>query len=92
MATVIAIDLSVSMLRNMKIKDTKESFTLLQLATHGVNVLLDYLAVHSRLEFVAVVSIIGQDNINQNYKCHTYGFDEWESINNKKVLVWLLVN
>lgn len=57
MATVIAIDLSVSMLRDIKIKDTKESFTLLQLATHGVNVLLDYLAVHSRLEFVAVVSV-----------------------------------
>jgi len=57
MATVIAIDLSVSMLRDIKIKDTKESFTLLQLATHGINVLLDYLAVHSRLEFVAVVSI-----------------------------------
>ena len=29
MATVIAIDLSVSMLRDIKIKDTKESFTLL---------------------------------------------------------------
>ncbi|CAH1737670.1 unnamed protein product [Aphis gossypii] len=56
MATVIAIDLSVSMLRDIKIKDTKESFTLLQLATHGVNVLLDYLAIHSKLEFVAVVT------------------------------------
>lgn len=57
MATVLAIDLSVSMLRDIKIKDTKESFSLLQLATHGVNVLLDYLAIHSKLEFVAVVSI-----------------------------------
>lgn len=57
MATVIAIDLSVSMIRDIKIKDTNESFTLLQLATHGVNVLLDYLAVHSKLEFVAVVSV-----------------------------------
>lgn len=56
MATVIAIDLSVSMFKKIKIPDTKESYTLLQLAEHGVNTLLDYLAVHSRLEFVAVVS------------------------------------
>lgn len=56
MATIIAIDLSVSMLRDVKMKDANDSHTLLQLATHGVNVLLDYLAVHSKLEFVAVVS------------------------------------
>ncbi|XP_050432103.1 integrator complex subunit 14 [Adelges cooleyi] len=56
MATIIAIDVSVSMMRDIKIKDTKESFTLLQLAIHGVNVLLDYLAVHSKHEFVAVVT------------------------------------
>lgn len=60
MATVIAVDLSVSMIRDVKIKDTNESFTLLQLATHGVNVVLDYLAVHSKLEFVAVVSVFSR--------------------------------
>ncbi|VVC42326.1 von Willebrand factor, type A [Cinara cedri] len=56
MATVIAIDLSVSMIKKIKIPGTKETYTLLQLAEHGVNTLLDYLAVHSKLESVAVVT------------------------------------
>ncbi|XP_050541175.1 integrator complex subunit 14 [Daktulosphaira vitifoliae] len=56
MATILAIDVSVSMMRTVKIKDSKEKYTLLQLAIHGANVLLDYLAVHAKLEFVAVIT------------------------------------
>lgn len=56
MPTVVVVDVSLSMSLPVTIPDTSETFTSLQLAVHGINSLLDYLASYSKLEFVALVS------------------------------------
>lgn len=56
MPTVIVIDVSLSMTRPITFADTSESYSRLNLGIHGINVLLDYLAIHSKLEFVSLVS------------------------------------
>jgi len=56
MPTVIVIDVSLSMTRPVILADTGETYSCHQLAVCGINVLLDYLAVHSKLEFVSLVS------------------------------------
>ncbi|VVC30981.1 Hypothetical protein CINCED_3A003117 [Cinara cedri] len=77
MATVIAIDLSVSMIKKIKNPETNETYTLLQFAEHGINTLLDYLAVHSRLELVAVVTFSHTCDILCSFT------RDYESIKNK---------
>jgi len=56
MPTVIVVDVSLSMTRPVILPDTGETYSCHQLAVCGINVLLDYLAVHSKLEFVSLVS------------------------------------
>lgn len=56
MPTVIVIDVSLSMTRPVPVPDSVETYSKLNLALHGVNTLLDYLAVHSKLEFVALIA------------------------------------
>ena len=55
MPTVILLDVSLSMIRPVIQADTGESCTILQLAIHGINFLLDYLTTHLKLEFVSLV-------------------------------------
>ncbi|XP_018398883.1 PREDICTED: von Willebrand factor A domain-containing protein 9 [Cyphomyrmex costatus] len=60
MPTVIALDVSLSMRRRGSMIGNEyspnyESLTRHQLALHGINTLLHYLQVNSKLEFVAVV-------------------------------------
>lgn len=57
MPTVIALDLSLSMLYEVSSFETGEKHSRLELAIHGINTLLDYLSVHSKLEYVAIVSV-----------------------------------
>jgi hypothetical protein len=56
MPTVIVIDVSLSMTRPVFLPGTGETYTRQHLAVCGINVLLDYLAIHSKLEFVSLVS------------------------------------
>jgi hypothetical protein len=56
MPTVIVIDVSLSMTRPVILPETGETYSRHQLGVCGINVLLDYLAVHSKLEFVSLVS------------------------------------
>lgn len=59
MPTVIVLDVSLSMMRPVGLSENGEgTFTRQNLAVHGINTLLDYLAVHSKLEFVALVSAL----------------------------------
>ena len=51
------MDVSLSMTRPITFADTSESYSRLNLGIHGINVLLDYLAIHSKLEFVSLVSV-----------------------------------
>lgn len=55
MPTLIALDVSLSMAYRVSDIETGEKFSRLQLAIHAINTLLDYLALHSKLEYVAVV-------------------------------------
>lgn len=57
MPTVVVLDTSLSMSLPVSVADSTETFTSLQLAVHGINSLLDYLALYSKLEFVALVSV-----------------------------------
>jgi hypothetical protein len=56
MPTVIVIDVSLSMTRPVFLPETGETYNHQHLAVCGINILLDYLAVHSKLEFVSLVS------------------------------------
>ncbi|XP_071439840.1 integrator complex subunit 14 isoform X1 [Hetaerina americana] len=56
MPIVIVVDVSLSMTRPVTILETGEVFQRQHLAIHGINTILDYLAVHSKLEFVALVA------------------------------------
>lgn len=56
MPTVILIDVSLSMSRPVPTSDTTETHTRHTIATAAVNTFLDYLNVHAKLEYVALVS------------------------------------
>lgn len=56
MPTVVVLDVSLSMSLPVTIPESTETYTTLQLAIHGINSLLDYLTLYSKLEFVALVS------------------------------------
>ncbi|XP_049787030.1 integrator complex subunit 14 [Schistocerca cancellata] len=56
MPTVIVVDVSLSMTRPVALPESGEVYTRHNLAIHGINTLLDYLAVHSKLEFVALIA------------------------------------
>ncbi|XP_069692439.1 integrator complex subunit 14 [Periplaneta americana] len=56
MPTVIVIDVSLSMTRPVILPETGETHNRQHLAVCGVNTLLDYLSVHSKLEFVALIA------------------------------------
>lgn len=56
MPTIIAVDVSLSMVYRVIGFESNEKHTRLQLAAHAINTLLDYLALHSKLEYVAIVS------------------------------------
>lgn len=63
MPTVIALDVSLSMRRVVSTSGANdyvqnEQLTRHHLAVHGINALLHYLQVNSKLEFVALVSLI----------------------------------
>lgn len=63
MPTVIALDVSLSMRRvvlsnGMNDGLQNEQLTRHHLAVHGINALLHYLQVNSKLEFVSLVSSI----------------------------------
>lgn len=58
MPTIIAVDVSLSMAYRVSGFESNEKFTRLQLAAHAIGTLLDYLALHSKLEYVAIVSDI----------------------------------
>lgn len=55
MPTVILLDVSLSMTRPVQLSDGTET-TRKQLAVHGINAFLDHLSVHSKLEFISLVS------------------------------------
>ena len=55
MPTVILLDVSLSMTRPVPLADGSIT-TRKQLAISGINAFLDYLSVHSKLEFIALVS------------------------------------
>ncbi|XP_026684953.1 integrator complex subunit 14 [Diaphorina citri] len=58
MPAIIAIDVSLSMARQIVSPDSDSSdlCTYLQLAIHGTNSLLDYFSAHAKLEFVALTA------------------------------------
>lgn len=56
MPTVILLDVSLSMTRPVQLSDGTES-TRKQLAEIGINDFLDHLSIHSKLEFISLVSI-----------------------------------
>ncbi|XP_075216602.1 integrator complex subunit 14 isoform X2 [Lycorma delicatula] len=55
MPTVVVLDVSLSMARPITSPDG-ETMTRLQLAVQGINNLLDYFSLYSKLEFVALVT------------------------------------
>lgn len=44
------------MIRPIVQSESGDTCTILQLATHGINFMLDYLSTHLKLEFVSLVS------------------------------------
>ena len=56
MPTVILLDVSLSMTRPVAVPDCTEEYQRRHLAIHGVNALLDYCSIHTKLEFVSLVS------------------------------------
>lgn len=70
MPTIIALDCSLSMLRQVQYNN--ENMTYHQLAKIGINNFLDYLSTYSKLEFVSLVSTFYHENcfiyINVFYK------------------------
>lgn len=55
MPTVILLDVSLSMTRPLLLNDGVET-TRKQLAEIGINAFLDQLSIHSKLEFISLVS------------------------------------
>lgn len=55
MPLAIVLDVSLSMCRTVTAPDDPEELQRKHLAVHGINVLLDYLNAHSKLEFVSLV-------------------------------------
>lgn len=77
MPTVIALDVSLSMRRVVLASganDTlpNEQLTRHHLAVHGINALLHYLQVNSKLEFVSLVSLISYDKYSTMNKYILY--------------------
>lgn len=58
MPTIIALDVSLSMTRALPGASSQDSITFHQLAVQGINQFLNYLAKHSKLEYVSLVSRI----------------------------------
>lgn len=56
MPTVILLDVSLSMSRPIPSSDTTETQTRLTIATAAINTFLDYLLVHAKLEYVALMT------------------------------------
>ncbi|KDR17609.1 integrator complex subunit 14-like [Zootermopsis nevadensis] len=56
MPTVIVIDVSLSVTRPVILPETGETYNRQQLAVCGINTLLDFLAIHSKLEFVSLIA------------------------------------
>ncbi|KAI5634754.1 von willebrand factor type A domain-containing protein [Phthorimaea operculella] len=56
MPTVLLLDVSLSMTRPVPTSDATESINRLTIASAAINTFLDYLSVHSKLEYVALVS------------------------------------
>lgn len=55
MPTIILLDVSLSMTRPVHLADGGET-TRKQLAILGINAFLDHLSIHSKLEFISLVS------------------------------------
>lgn len=55
MPTVILLDVSLSMCRTVTMPETNEVFSIKHLALFGLNVLLDYIALNSKLEFTSLM-------------------------------------
>lgn len=65
MPLAILLDVSLSMSRVVNPSpDDVEDTQRRHLAIHGINVLLDHLNAHSKLEFVSLVNIIGKMSEN----------------------------
>ncbi|XP_053601555.1 integrator complex subunit 14 [Plodia interpunctella] len=56
MPTVLLLDISLSMFRPVPTSDATESHTRLSLASAAINTFLDYLSLHSKLEYVSLVT------------------------------------
>ncbi|KAK3917692.1 Integrator complex subunit 14 [Frankliniella fusca] len=56
MPTIVLLDVSLSMARPVSVPDSGETYSRLQLAIHGINTLLDYFNVYTRLEFVSLLT------------------------------------
>lgn len=56
MPTVILLDVSLSMSRPVPTSDATETHTRFTIATAAINTFLDYLSIHAKLEYVALVS------------------------------------
>lgn len=56
MPLAIVLDVSLSMSRIVNSPEEAEEYQRKHLAIHGINVLLDHLNAHSKLEFVSLVS------------------------------------
>lgn len=62
MPTIIALDVSLSMTRAVPVASNgthDENITYNQLAVQGINEFLNYLTKNSKLEHVALVSVLG---------------------------------
>lgn len=55
MPLAIVLDVSLSMSRLVSPPEEVEEYQRKHLAVHGINILLDHLNVHSKLEFVSLV-------------------------------------
>jgi hypothetical protein len=55
MPLAIVLDVSLSMSRVVSTPEEEEEYQRKHLAIHGINVLLDHLNTHSKLEFVSLV-------------------------------------
>lgn len=56
MPTVILLDVSLSMTRPIPLAENNE-ITRKYLALQGINAFLDNLSIHSKLEFISLVSV-----------------------------------
>lgn len=56
MPTVILLDVSLSMSRPVPTSDATETHTRFTIATAAISTFLEYLSVHAKLEYVALVT------------------------------------